>query len=166
MQSINSLESPLMLPEGRATSSRNISDTILNPPNEARVPLRRCLAARLAASLLIDATYFTLVTFFSVKTLVIDEKSPDTSDSLLVTRVVTLCHESIYPFMGLFFDHPRPGKLQGAVAVKQGFFRFCEFFAEEVRSQFRARGLSRTYKATSRYETERFRTRAIHVTIN
>ena len=46
------------------------------------------------------------------------------------------------------------------------FFRFCDFSSEEVRSQFRARGLSRTYKATSRYETERFRTRAIHVTIN
>ena len=33
----------------------------------------------------------------------------------------------------MFFDHPRPGKIQGAVAIKQHFFRFCELSSEEVR---------------------------------
>ena len=42
---------------------------------------------------------------------------------------------------GLFFDHPRTGKLQGAVTVKQGFFfvfasflpKKADFFSGEQR---------------------------------
>ena len=41
---------------------------------------------------------------------------------------------------GLFFDHPRPGKLQGAVAVKQVFFVFASFSPKKCNLSFAREG--------------------------
>ena len=41
---------------------------------------------------------------------------------------------------GLFFDHPRPGKLQGAVAIKQVFFVFASFSPKKCNLSFAREG--------------------------